>query len=44
VGLAGVIIWTAFTLWIGARIFRVGILTQGRLPTLTELVRWGLKG
>jgi ABC-2 type transport system permease protein len=44
VGLASVLLCTTLVLWIGTRIFRVGILTQGRLPTLTELLRWGWRG
>ncbi len=43
-GLAGVVATTAFTVWVAGRIFRVGILMQGKLPKLTEIIRWGLKG
>ena len=44
VALAGVLAWTALTLWLAGRIFRVGILLQGRMPKLGEIVRWGLRG
>ncbi len=44
VGLLGVLLAAAAALWIGSRIFRIGILSQGRLPGLAELLRWGLRG
>jgi len=44
VGLAGVLGTTAFTLWIAGRIFRVGILMQGKLPKFSEILRWGWRG
>jgi ABC-2 type transport system permease protein len=43
-GLAGVLVTTAFTLWIAGRIFRVGILMQGKLPSFAEILRWGWRG
>ncbi|MHB1308807.1 MAG: ABC transporter permease, partial [Limisphaerales bacterium] len=44
VGLAGLLACTAFALWLGGRIFRVGILMQGKLPRFAEMVRWGFRG
>jgi ABC-2 type transport system permease protein len=43
-GLAGVLLVTAFSVWAGGRIFRVGILMQGTPPKLGNLVRWALRG
>ena len=43
-GLAGVVIFTALTVWIGSRIFRTGILLQGQKPTLKNLFRYAFKG
>lgn len=43
-GLVGVLIATAAALWLGSRIFRVGILMQGKAPSLREILRWGFRG
>jgi len=43
-GLIGVIIFTAFSVWVGARIFRTGILLQGQKPTLANLIKFAFKG
>jgi len=43
-GLVGVVIFTAFSVWIGARIFRTGILLQGQKPTLINLLKYAFKG
>lgn len=44
VGLAEVLAFTAFCLFVGGRIFRVGILMSGKPPKLKELVRWAVRG
>ncbi len=44
VGLAGVLLVTVIAVWIGGRIFRIGILMQGGPPKLGKLVRWALRG
>jgi ABC-2 type transport system permease protein len=45
--LLGVVIMVAFTLAVVAaagRVFRIGILAQGKTPSLFELVRWAWRG
>lgn len=44
VGLVGMILFTLISVWVGARIFRVGILMQGKPPRLSEIVRWAVRG
>jgi ABC-2 type transport system permease protein len=43
-GLIGVILYTLFTVWLGARIFRTAILIQGQKPTLATLYKYAFKG
>lgn len=43
-GLAGVLGCALIALWLGGRIFRVGILMQGKLPKFAEILRWGFRG
>ncbi len=43
VGLIGVIIFTIFTVWIGARIFRTAILIQGQKPTFATLYKYAFR-
>ena len=44
VGLLGVLLFVAATVWAASRIFRVAILMQGKPPRLAEMVRWAMKG
>lgn len=43
VGLIGVGLFTLFTVWMGARVFRTAILIQGQKPTLATLFKYALK-
>lgn len=43
-GLVGVIVWGLAVVWTGARIFRIGILSQGKTPKLAELAQWVARG
>lgn len=43
-GLAGVLVFTLFSVWLGGRIFRVGILMQGGPPKLSRIIRWAFRG
>jgi ABC-2 type transport system permease protein len=42
-GLVLVILFTLFSIWIGARIFRTAILIQGQKPSFRNLVKYALK-
>jgi ABC-2 type transport system permease protein len=44
VGLAGVIVLAFAVIWAAARIFRIGILSQGKAPKLAELAQWVMRG
>jgi ABC-2 type transport system permease protein len=44
IGLAGILILSVFSIWLGGRIFRVGILVQGQPPKLSLLLRWAFRG
>jgi ABC-2 type transport system permease protein len=44
VGLAGMCIFALLSIWMGGRIFRVGILMQGQPPKLGNIVRWAFRG
>ncbi len=43
VGLAEVIAFTVLCVWMAGRIFRVGILMQGKPPRLSEILRWAVR-
>ena len=44
VALAGILAWTMLAVWAAARIFRVGILMQGKPPKIADMVRWAIRG
>ena len=44
VGLLGVLLFTAFSVWAGARIFRSAIIMQGKRPKIGTLLRYIFKG
>ena len=44
VALAGMVIFAVGAIWAGGRIFRIGILLQGKAPNLSNLLRWAVKG
>ena len=44
VGLIGVVAWTLAVTWAAARIFRIGILMQGKTASIPDLFRWALRG
>ncbi len=44
VGTAILLAATVSSVWLAARVFRVGILTQGKLPKPRQMLQWALKG
>ncbi len=44
VGLIGVALFTTLCVWGAGRIFRVGILMQGKPPSMLSLIRWAVRG
>ncbi len=44
VGLCGVITCAALAVWVGGRVFRMGILFQGKLPKFRQVLQWAARG
>lgn len=44
VGIAGTLAMSIVCVWLGGRVFRVGLLMQGKPPKLGELMRFAIKG
>lgn len=44
VGLVGILATSALAVWAGGRIFRVGLLMQGKTPKPADLLRWAIRG
>lgn len=44
VGVAGVLLFSVFAVFVAGRIFRIGLLSQGKTPKLWELARWVMTG
>lgn len=44
VGLIGIALTTFLFVWVGGRIFRVGLLMQGTPPKFANILRWAVKG
>jgi ABC-2 type transport system permease protein len=44
IGLIGVLLFTVFAVWVGGRIFRVGILMQGGAPKISHMIKWAIRG
>jgi ABC-2 type transport system permease protein len=38
------LLFALFLTWGAARVFRVGLLMQGKQPKLSEIVRWAWRG
>ena len=43
-GLVGMIAFAGAVIWAAARIFRIGILSQGKAPKIAELAQWVVRG
>jgi ABC-2 type transport system permease protein len=43
-GLVGAILYALAVVWAASRIFRIGILSQGKTPKLAELAQWAVRG
>lgn len=44
VGLVGILLSTILYVWAAGRIFRIGLLSQGKTPKIGDLLRWVARG
>jgi len=44
VGLAGMLVFAWIAVFAAARVFRIGLLMQGKAPGLGKILRWAIKG
>jgi ABC-2 type transport system permease protein len=43
-GISGVFIFSFLFVWIGGRVFRIGLLAQGKMPKLKNVIRMAVRG
>lgn len=43
-GLAGMLVFTTLLVFAASRVFRIGLLLQGKRPKFSEVMRWAIRG